>query len=104
MPVIPGEGYVVKDKDLAFCELIIDFKWMEEDLIAEWLVSSNTLEGWNELISTAQEKAKYFMVDGNNDLITTEVFDNHIEKRLRYLISKHLDIKREQRKIRNLMK
>ena len=85
MLVIPGEGYVVKDKDLAFCEPIIDFKWMEEDLIAEWLASSNTLEGWNKLISIAQEKSKYFMVEGNNDLITTEVFDNHIEKKAKVL-------------------
>ena len=95
MPVVLGEGYVAKDKDSAFCEPSIDFKWMEEELGLEWLASSNTLEGWVELINIAQEKANESIDDANKDLITTEAFGNHTEKKSKVLNFKTPKYKRK---------
>lgn len=45
MPVAPGKGYIQEDKDSAFCSPHINLALMEEDLVNEWLASSNTLKG-----------------------------------------------------------
>ena len=86
MPVVPGEGYIAKDKDSAFGEPHIDFKWMDDKLISEWMASSNTLEGWIELISIADDKIKETSDDEDADLvISIEAFDEQIEKKSKIL-------------------
>ena len=68
MPVIPGEAYVCKDQDLAFCSPSVDLNLMEDNLAMEWLTLSNTLEGWNELITLAEQKFNDAVVE-NRDKI-----------------------------------
>ena len=97
MPVAPGEGYVQKDKDSAFCSPHINLALMEEDLVNEWLASSNTLEGWSELIRLAEQKSKETKSEEGNDVkVTTEVFDKAIENKAKILSFKTPKAKRKQ--------
>ena len=67
LPVAPGEAYVAKDKDSAFREPTIRTNLMDEKLIEDWMNSSNTLEGWTEIMSLASEHANKLIDKGETE-------------------------------------
>ena len=68
---------------------------MEDSLINDWMSSSNTLKGWNELIGTAIDGAKDSDDDDSNPKMTTENFDDKIEKSLRFYNSRLRETRRK---------
>ena len=95
-PVAPGDVYIAKDKDTAFCTPSISTNLMDEELLKEWLASSNTVVGWTEMMNLATERAKMDVSAGQTEKISTNNFDYHIKQKAKILNFKTPKAKKKQ--------
>ena len=75
MPVAPGDAFVAKDKETAFCEPMIRTNLVDNELIQEWLASSNTLKGWTEIFNLASKQVKEVIDEGKHTKKATQTHE-----------------------------
>ena len=69
---------------------------MDKELVKEWLASSNTVEGWTEMMDLASERANLDATSGESNKISTENFDKHIKQKVKILNFKTPKAKKKQ--------
>jgi len=52
-PVVPGEGYVLKDRTKAFMSPSVDLDLIDPELASGWKTSAKTLDEWKTLFNLA---------------------------------------------------
>ena len=54
----PGEGFIQKDRELAFCQPSLDMNRLDDGDIPSWLEFHNTVPAWQEIFSVAEQIAR----------------------------------------------
>ena len=60
---------------------------MDNSLVEDWCNSTNTVEGWSEMMNLITEQAKQAIDNSSGDLVKllTETFDKHVEEKIKIL-------------------
>ena len=95
-PVVPGEAFVVRDRDTAFLRPSMDLNLLDDELRGQWLSESRDLDGWTDLMGVAIDKVKQTDIASNaNVKVSPRGLEEQADKRAKAMGFKTPRMKRE---------